>query len=195
MQIVRIKIIAFIIGLLPATLLAVQFLQDNLGANPIEEITHSTGEWALRFLLITLRATPVNRLFGWRWPIRLRRMYGLLAFFYAFLHLAIYLWLDQFFDWPEIWLDILDRPFITIGMLAFVLLLPLVATSNKAMMKRLGKRWKKLHRLAYLIPLLGVLHYWWLVKADVLEPLLYGVALLVLLMLRMPVLQRLRTAP
>ncbi|MEE9492611.1 MAG: protein-methionine-sulfoxide reductase heme-binding subunit MsrQ [Gammaproteobacteria bacterium] len=184
MSIARIKMLAFLLCLLPVMVLVVQFFQDRLGANPIEAITHETGEWALRFLLITLMATPASRLLGWRWAMRLRRMFGLFAFFYACLHLAIYLWLDQFFDWPEIWLDILDRPFITIGMLAFVLLLPLVVTSTNAMMKRLGKRWKKLHRLAYVIPLLGVLHYWWLVKADVLEPLIYGVVLLVLLMMR-----------
>ena len=129
---------------------------------------------------------PLKRLSGWGWSIRIRRMLGLFAFFYACLHLTIYLWLDQFFDWQEIVLDVLDRPFITMGMLAFALLIPLVVTSNRVMIKRLGKSWKKLHRLAYLVPALGVVHYWWLVKADVLEPLIHGLVLLALLAFPVP---------
>lgn len=179
-----IKPLIFILSLLPLFILAVQYYAELLGANPIEAITHQTGDWTLRFLLLTLTATPLRRLTGWGWPIRVRRMLGLFAFFYASLHLLTYFWLDQFFDWPEIWLDILDRPFVTIGMAGFVLLLPLVATSTHAMMKRLGKSWKKLHRLAYLVPLLGVIHFWWLVKADILEPLIYGLVLGVLLVTR-----------
>lgn len=174
----------FLLCLLPLVILVWQLLSDRLGANPIDEVADSTGEWALRFLLITLAATPLKRLFDWGWTIRVRRMLGLFAFFYAALHLFTYLWLDQFFDWGEIWLDILDRPFITVGMLAFVLLLPLAATSNHAMVRRLGRNWKRLHRLAYVVPLLGVVHFWWLVKADVLEPLVYGGVLAVLLLLR-----------
>ena len=174
----------FLLCLLPLVILVWQLLTDRLGANPIDEVADSTGEWALRFLLITLAATPLKRLFGWGWAIRVRRMLGLFAFFYATLHLFTYLWLDQFFDWGEIWLDILDRPFITVGMLAFVLLLPLAATSDHAMVRRLGRNWKRLHRLAYVVPLLGVIHFWWLVKADVLEPLVYGGVLAVLLLLR-----------
>ena len=169
----------------PALLLLFDFFQESLGANPIEAITHETGEWALRFLLITLMATPAKRYFRWNWTIRIRRMLGLFAFFYAGLHLATYLWLDQFFDWPEIWLDILDRKFITAGMLAFILLLPLAATSNKYMIKRLGRRWKKLHRLAYVAPVLGTIHFWWLVKADVLEPVIYAVILSGLFVVRL----------
>ena len=171
------KPLVFLLCLLPVLMLAWLLYTNQLGANPIEEIANTTGEWTLRFLLITLLATPLKRLFSWSWPIRVRRMLGLFAFFYASLHLATYLWLDQFFDWGEIWLDILDRPFITVGMLAFVLLLPLALTSNHTMVRRLGRNWKRLHRLAYIIPLLGVIHYWWLVKADVLEPLVYGVVL------------------
>ncbi len=176
-----IKPLVFALCLLPAITLAWQLYADQLGANPIEEVADASGEWTLRFLLITLMATPLKRLFGWHWVVRIRRMLGLFAFFYATLHLATYLWLDQFFDWGEIWLDILDRPFITVGMLAFVLLLPLVVTSTNTMVRRLGRNWKHLHRLAYVVPLLGVLHFWWLVKADVLEPFVYGAVLVVLL--------------
>jgi len=175
------KPVVFITCLLPLAVLGWQLYAGLLGANPIDEVADSTGEWALRFLLITLTATPLKRLFGWTWTIRIRRMLGLYAFFYASLHLFTYLLLDQFFDWGEIWLDIVDRPFITVGMSAFILLIPLAVTSNKMMVRRLGKKWKRLHRLAYVIPGLGVLHFWWLVKADVLEPLVYGVVLAVLL--------------
>jgi sulfoxide reductase heme-binding subunit YedZ len=160
MQKQLLKPVAFIACLLPLIVLGWQLYAGLLGANPIDEVADGTGEWALRFLLIML---------------------GLYAFFYASLHLLTYLWLDQFFDWGEIWLDILDRPFITVGMLAFVLLIPLAVTSNRFMVRRLGGKWKRLHQLAYVIPALGVLHFWWLVKADVLEPLLYGVVLVVLL--------------
>jgi len=180
------KPLVFLLGLLPALWVAWQFYADLLGANPIDEIADASGSWTLRFLMITLVMTPLKRLSGWYWPIRIRRMLGLFAFFYAALHLFTYLWLDQFFDWGEIALDILDRPFITVGMLAFVLLLPLAITSNRAMVKRLGRHWKKLHRLAYVIPLLGVLHFWWLVKADILEPLIYALVLAVLLLVRLP---------
>ncbi len=186
MKKIWIKPFVFVLGLLPAVVLGWQLYVDQLGANPIDEIADATGEWALRLLLITLLMTPLRRVFGWGWPMRVRRMLGLFAFFYASLHLAVYLWLDQFFDWGEIWLDIIDRPFITVGMLAFVLLLPLVLTSNNYMIRRLGKHWWRLHRLAYVIPVLGVLHYWWLVKADVLEPLVYGLVLIALLLFRWP---------
>ena len=174
----------FVLCLLPALRLFYLGYGDQLGANPIEVITRDTGEWSLRFLLITLLMTPLRHWFSWKWPLRVRRMLGLYGFFYACLHLGIYLWLDQFFDWQEIAYDILDRPFITIGMLGFLLLLPLVITSTNGMMKRLGRDWKRLHRLAYLVPVLGVLHYWWLVKADIREPLFYGALLLFLLLLR-----------
>ncbi len=180
------KSVVFLLCLLPFLWVAWQLYTDRLGANPIDEIADASGEWTLRLLLIALAMTPLKRLSGWGWSIRIRRMLGLFAFFYACLHLMIYLWLDQFFDWQEIFLDVLDRPFITMGMLAFALLIPLVVTSNRVMIKRLGKSWKKLHRLAYLVPALGVVHYWWLVKADVLEPLIYGLVLLALLAFRVP---------
>ncbi len=179
------KPMVFLACLLPLGWLLWGFGADRLGANPIDEIADATGEWTLRLLLLTLAATPLKRLSGWAWPLRLRRMLGLFAFFYALLHLSTYLWLDQFFDWPEIGADILKRPFITVGMLAFALMLPLAATSNRAAVRRLGRNWKRLHRLAYLAPALGVLHYWWLVKADVLAPLVYGALLTLLLAARL----------
>ena len=188
------KPLVFVLCLLPLALLGWDGYMDRLGANPIETITHATGDWTLRFLLVALLMTPLRRGFDWAWPIRIRRMLGLFAFFYATLHLFTYLWLDQFFDWGEIVLDVLDRPFITVGMLAYVLLLPLAATSNRYMTRRLGRRWKALHRLAYVVPALGVLHFWWLVKADVREPLLYGVLLALLLILRLPALRQLKRA-
>lgn len=180
------KAALFAAALLPLALLVAAGLRDRLGANPIEAITHSTGLWTLRFLLLTLAMTPLRRLTGRPWPIRLRRMLGLFAFFYGTLHLFTYLWLDQFFWWSEIGHDILKRPFITVGMLAFALMLPLAATSTNAMMRRLGRNWKRLHRLVYASAVLGVLHFLWLVKADVREPLIYAGLLAVLLALRLP---------
>ena len=184
------KPLVFVLCLLPLAVLAWQGYTERLGANPIEAVTHATGEWSLRFLLLTLLMTPLRRWTGWSWPLRIRRMLGLFAFFYATLHLFTYLWLDQFFEWREIALDILDRPFITVGMLAYALLVPLAATSNRLAIRRLGRRWKTLHRLAYVAPALGVLHFWWLVKADVREPLVYGAALMLLLLLRFPSLRQ-----
>lgn len=182
-----IKPLLFLACLVPFAVTGWQFFSGGLGANPIDEIADASGEWTLRFLLITLLMTPLKRYSGWGWPIRVRRMLGLFAFFYACVHLTIYLWLDQFFDWPEIGLDILDRPFITVGMLAFALLIPLAVTSNRFMVRKLGRRWKTLHRLAYLIPVLGVVHFWWLVKFDTREPVIYALLLSVLLAARLPV--------
>lgn len=178
------KAVLFVACLLPLARLLILTAQDQLGANPIETITRDTGEWTLRLLLLTLLMSPLRRWFSWSWPVRVRRMLGLFAFFYATMHLGIYLWLDQFFDWTEIGYDILERPFITVGMLGFTLLLPLAITSTNRMMKRLGRDWKRLHRLAYVVPALGVVHFWWLVKSDIREPLLYGVILTVLLAVR-----------
>ena len=179
-----IKPVVFTLCLLPLGWLVFALLTDRLGANPIEELTRDSGEWTLRLLLITLCMTPLRRASGWSWPLRVRRMLGLFAFFYASMHLTTYLWLDQFFDWGEILRDIIKRPFITVGMTAFVLLLPLAVTSTNAMMKRLGRNWTRLHQLVYVIPALGVLHFWWLVKADVREPLVYAGLLVLLLVLR-----------
>ena len=180
-----IKAIVFFLCLLPAVNLALGWQADALGANPIETITRASGEWTLRFLLITLAVTPLRRLTGLHWLLRLRRMLGLYAFAYATAHFAIYLWLDQFFDWRAIALDILERPFITVGFAAFVLLIPLAATSNSFAIRRLGGRqWQSLHRSVYAIAIIAVVHFWWLVKADVLEPAIYALILAALLGVR-----------
>ncbi|MFZ5613446.1 MAG: sulfite oxidase heme-binding subunit YedZ [Pseudomonadota bacterium] len=179
------KLGAFTASLVPLAQLVVDFYADQLGANPIEAITHSTGDWTLIFLLLSLTATPLRRLSGWQWPMKLRRMLGLYAFFYACLHFTTYVWLDQFFDWRSILADIPERPFITAGFLSFVLLIPLAATSTTGMIRRLGKRWVRLHRLVYASAIGGVLHYLWLVKADLAQPLLYAAILGMLLGFRL----------
>ncbi|RRQ21137.1 protein-methionine-sulfoxide reductase heme-binding subunit MsrQ [Thiohalobacter thiocyanaticus] len=179
------RVITFLLCLLPLAWLVLRALTDQLSANPIEDITDATGTWTLRLVLITLAMTPLRRLTGWKWPLRLRRMLGLFVFFYASLHLMTYLWFDQFFLWSEILADIVERPFITLGMTAYALLLPLALTSNQASQRWLRRGWKRLHRLVYPIALLGVIHYYWLVKADVREPLLYGAVWLVLMGLRL----------
>lgn len=175
----------FILCLLPLALLFRNFYLDELGANPFEVLTRSTGEWTLRFVLITLAMTPLRHLTGSTWPLRLRRMFGLFVYFYVCVHLLTYLWLDHFFDWDEIVTDIIKRPYITFGVLAFLLLTPLAFTSTKNMMKRLGRRWKSLHKLIYLISVLGVLHFLLLVKADLREPIIYAILLLLLFLLRL----------
>lgn len=181
-RITAIKLALFLLCLLPLARLVIGAAQDELGANPIEFITRSLGTWTLNFLLITLAVTPLRHLAGLHWLLRLRRMLGLYAFFYAALHLATYLWLDQFFDWAAIAKDIVKRPFITAGFSAFVLLVPLAATSNNAMVRKLGgRRWTRLHRAVYAIAIIGVIHYWWLVKKDITQPLLYAVLLALLL--------------
>lgn len=184
-QVSGLKVLLFILALIPAGMLVLAFFQDALGANPIEAITHASGDWTLRFLLITLAVTPLRKLTGWHWLIRLRRMLGLFTFFYAVLHFGTYIVLDQFFDWRAVVLDVLKRPYITVGFAAFVLLVPLAVTSTNAMVRRLGgRRWQALHRSVYGIAILGVVHYWWLVKADVFAPLIYALILAVLLGLR-----------
>ncbi len=186
-----IKPAIFVLCLLPLFLLFRNFYLDQLGANPFEVLTRSTGEWTLRFLLLTLAMTPLRNITGSAWPIRLRRMLGLYTFFYVCVHLLTYIWLDHFFDWNEIVTDIVKRPYITLGMLAFVLLIPLAITSTKKMIRRLGKNWKSLHKLVYLIAVLGVVHFWLLVKADVKEPIIYSLILLTLFLVRLkPVQQR-----
>lgn len=180
------KIWIALVCLLPLLRLIYLGNSGGLGANPIEFITRSTGTWTLVGLLVTLSITPLRRLTGRASFIRYRRMLGLLTFFYALLHFATYLWLDQFFDPAAIVKDIIKRPFITVGFAAFVLLIPLAATSTQTMMRQLGRRWQQIHRLVYLIALLGVIHYLWLVKKDLTEPLVYGGVLAVLLILRLP---------
>lgn len=172
--------------LLPLVLLIWRTLDGSIGPNPVEGITHATGDWALRLLLVTLAVTPLRWLSGWTPLARLRRMLGLFAFFYAVLHFTTYLWLDQFFDWQAIVADIAKRPYITVGFAALVLMVPLAVTSTRGWQRRLGARWKQLHRLIYPIGVLAVLHYLWLVKADLLEPAIYAAVLALLLAARMP---------
>jgi sulfoxide reductase heme-binding subunit YedZ len=184
-QILFTKALLWVLCLVPLARLAWLGYTDGLGANPIEFITRATGDWTLRFLLITLAVTPLRKLTGLHWLLRLRRMLGLFAFFYVSLHFTTYLWLDQFFDLSSIARDIVKRPFITVGFAAFVLLVPLAATSTNAMVRRLGgRRWQALHRTVYAIAIMGVVHYWWLVKKDITEPVLYGAVLALLLGLR-----------
>lgn len=180
----RWKLALFALSLVPLGVLMADTFTDRLGANPIEEITHRTGEWALRFLLLTLTVTPVRLAFNAPRLLAFRRMLGLFAFFYASLHLTTYIWLDQFFDLQSMAADILDRPFITLGFAAFAILLPLAVTSTGGMMRRLGQRWQQLHRLVYLAAILAVLHFWLLVKADVREPAIYAAVLTFLLGVR-----------
>ena len=176
------KALVFAACLIPLARLIVLGYLDRLGANPIEFITRSTGTWVLVFLLITLTVTPLRRITGWQWLIKLRRMLGLFAFFYACLHFTTYIWLDQFFDVQEIIKDVIKRPFITIGFASFILLIPLAVTSTNAMVRRLGgKRWQALHRLIYFAAAGGVIHYWWLVKKDLTQPIIYAALLSILL--------------
>jgi sulfoxide reductase heme-binding subunit YedZ len=172
------KPLAFLACLTPLGLLVWRGSAGLLGANPIEAITHGTGDWTLRFLLIALAVTPVRVITGWNPLIRFRRMVGLFAFFYGCLHLLTYLWLDKFFDWGAMLKDVGKRPFITVGAAAFLSLVPLAATSTAASIRWLGgRRWQTLHRLVYVAAACGVVHYWWLVKADVRLPLTYGAVL------------------
>ncbi|HSK09085.1 MAG TPA: protein-methionine-sulfoxide reductase heme-binding subunit MsrQ [Vicinamibacterales bacterium] len=175
----------FLIALAPLLWLVWRTLTGRLGANPLEEITHETGIWTLRFLLATLAVTPVRRLTRWHALAPYRRTLGLFAFFYATLHLLTYVWFDQFFAWGEIVRDVAKRPFITAGFAAFVVMVPLALTSTAAMARRLGgRRWRALHRLAYVAAAAGVIHYWWLVKADTSSPRAYAALLAVLLLVR-----------
>lgn len=179
------KALLFALCLLPLVRLGWLAYGDGLGANPIEFVIRSLGTWALTFLLITLAITPLRRLTGWNAAIRMRRMLGLYAFFYACLHFLFYAGIDQFFDFTAIFEDIVKRPFITVGFACLVLLIPLALTSTNAMQRRLGgKRWQRLHRLAYVIAAGGVLHYFWLVKKDITQPVIYGLILIVLLAFR-----------
>ena len=181
-----VKPFVFLLCLLPLGHLLWGAVADALGPNPVERLLHATGDWTLRLLLVTLAATPLRRLTGWVWPIRLRRMLGLFAFFYALLHFGVYLWLDRALDWTAIVEDVVERPYITVGFAALLLLVPLAVTSTQGWQRRLGRRWKTLHRAVYPVAILGVVHYLWLVKADLREPLIHGLILLILLALRVP---------
>lgn len=170
-----IKGVVFVLCLSPVFFLGWLAMNNRLGANPIERITHFTGDWTLRFLVTVLAITPLRKLLGLPELIRFRRMVGLFAFFYGSLHFLTYLWLDKFFDWSEMLKDVVKRPFITAGFLAFVLLIPLAITSTAGWIRRLGgARWQMLHRLIYISAVAGVVHYYWLVKSDVRLPLFYG---------------------
>jgi len=179
------KAAVFLLCLVPLASMAWRGMHDQLGANPIEYITRATGTWTLRFLVIGLAITPARKLLKQPLLIRYRRMIGLYAFFYGCLHLTTYIWLDKFFDWGDAWKDVLKRPFITVGFLAFVAMVPLAITSTAGWIRRLGgKRWQLLHRLVYLSAIAGVIHYYWLVKSDVRLPVFYGVLTAILLSCR-----------
>jgi methionine sulfoxide reductase heme-binding subunit len=200
----------FLLGLVPLVILLLQAFHDqlgadsllaalhlhpDLGANPIERITHTTGDWILIFLCITLAITPLRRILSQPWLIKFRRMFGLFAFFYATLHFLTYIWLDQFFAWSSIVKDVAKRPFITAGFTAFVLLIPLALTSTTGWIRRLGgKRWQLLHRLIYVSATAGVVHYYWLVKSDVRLPLLYAAIVTLLLGFRVFIALRKRSS-
>lgn len=178
------KVVVFVAALIPIAHLAYSAIWniDALGANPAEFITRSVGDWTLRFLLLTLAVTPVRKLLGWPWLARLRRMLGLYTFAYAVIHFCCYIAFDHVFEMAEIVKDVLDRPFITLGFIALLLLVPLAVTSTNRMVKRLGaRRWIALHRLVYVIALLGVTHFWMMVKRDITEPVIYAIILTLLL--------------
>ncbi|HXE80329.1 MAG TPA: protein-methionine-sulfoxide reductase heme-binding subunit MsrQ [Vicinamibacterales bacterium] len=178
------KASVFAAGLVPFAWLIYGAFADRLGANPIDVITDETGTWTLRFLVLTLLVTPLRRWTGVNALIRFRRMLGLFAFFYGSLHFLTYVWLDQFFELASILKDIAKRPFITAGFTAFVLMVPLALTSTTGWIRRLGRRWQMLHRLVYVSAILGVVHYWWLVKADISRPARYALIVGVLLGVR-----------
>lgn len=179
------KILVFALCLIPLADLLWRFHQRDLTANPIEFITHRTGDWTLRFLLITLAVTPLRALLRQPQLIRFRRMLGLFAFFYGCLHLATWIWLDKDFDTQEMWEDVIKRRFITMGMAGLLLMAPLAVTSTAGWVRRLGyRRWQMLHRLVYACALAGVIHYYWGVKSDIRLPVLYGLILAVLLIWR-----------
>jgi len=185
-QLGAIKALVFVLALLPFLRMAWLVVQ-GVPVEPLEFLTRGTGDWTLYFLCITLAVTPLRRLSGWNWVIKLRRMLGLYAFFYALLHFVTFFWFDHFFDIAEMLKDVVKRPFITVGFIAFVLLIPLAVTSTNAMVKRLGgKRWLWLHRLIYVIAPLGILHFWWMKagKNDFQEPIIFGAIVALLLAMR-----------
>lgn len=184
-QIAYIKALVWLLALLPLARLVWLGVNDDLGANPVEFVEHSTGTWALVFLLITLSMTPIRLLTGQVWQIQLRRMLGLFMFFYACLHVITYVWLDFNFLWDELFVDVTKHPRILVGFAAFLLAIPLAATSNSYMIKRLKANWKKLHQLVYVIAILAVVHFLMLVKKDLTEPIYYAIALILLFSIRL----------
>lgn len=180
----NIKVLIFLLSFIPLFRLIYLGFNDALGANPIEFVERSTGTWALVFLMITLSMTPIRQWTGINHFIQCRRMLGLFMFFYACLHIISYVWLDHSFDLNEIFKDIIKHPYVLVGFTAFLLSIPLAITSTKAMMKRLGGRWKLLHKSIYLIGILAILHFLWLVKKDLTEPLVYAWIFFLLIALR-----------
>ena len=183
--IINIKVLIFILSSIPLFRLIYLAFNDGLGANPIEFLERSTGTWSLVFLMLSLTITPIRQWSGINGFIQFRRMLGLFMFFYASLHIVSYVWLDHWFDLTEITKDIVKHPYVLVGFTAFILSVPLAITSTKAMMKRLGGRWKLLHKLVYFIAVLAILHFLWLVKKDHTEPLVYLTVFLSLIALRM----------
>jgi methionine sulfoxide reductase heme-binding subunit len=179
------KVLVFLAGLLPLCWAGWRAWHNDLTANPIEYITRFTGDWTIRMVVLTLAVTPLRKLLGLPDLIRFRRMIGLYAFFYGSLHFVTYIWLDKFFDLAEMWKDVAKRPFITAGFTAFVLMVPLAVTSTTGWIRRMGgKRWQALHRLVYLTGIIGVIHYYWLVKSDIRLPAMYGAFVGILLAYR-----------
>jgi sulfoxide reductase heme-binding subunit YedZ len=177
--------VVFVNSMVPFVMLGWDAVQGRLGANPLEFVTHTTGALTLIFLILSLAVTPVRKIIGWPWMVRFRRTLGLFAFFYGCLHLLCYVWFDKFFHFRAMVHDVAKRPFIALGMLSFVLLVPLAVTSTKGMVKRLGgKRWNRLHRVVYVAAAAGALHYYLLVKADVRKPVAFAVVLGLLLAYR-----------
>ena len=180
------KVVVFLLCLTPLGALGWRAFHGGLGANPVEFVQHATGDWILRFLVITLAITPLRKLLNLPDLIRFRRMLGLFAFFYACLHFLTYIGPDQSFDLSAMWKDVAKRRYITVGFAAFILLIPLAITSTKGWIRRLGgKRWQQLHRAIYAAAVLGVIHYYWLVKSDVRKPLFYGALVAILLLWRL----------
>ncbi len=185
-QLAWLKRLLFVLALLPLAVIVVDGFGGRLGANPIETITRASGDWTLYLLCLTLVVTPLRRFTGQPWLLKLRRMLGLFSFFYASLHFLCFVWFDHFFDLTEMIKDVVKRPFITVGFIAFLLLVPLALTSSDAMVRRLGRRWIWLHRLVYVVAVLAILHFWWMRagKNNFAEPLLFGVIVALLLGIR-----------
>ena len=179
-----VRLFVFTVALIPFAYLVFALFTGKLGANPIERLTNETGEWAIRFIMISLSLTPLRGLLKNAWPVKLRRMLGLFAFFYAFLHFCIYFLLDQQLDLVAVWQDLNERPYILAGFTAFLIFLPLAATSTRGMARRLGRRWSSLHRWVYLAATAAVVHYVWLAKGDLIEPFVYLGILFILLSYR-----------
>lgn len=184
-QLSAVKGVVFVLALLPFLRMA-WLVANGVPVDPVAFLTFGTGDWALYLLCATLAVTPLRRLTGWNWLVRLRRMLGLYVFFYASVHFLTFLWFDHGFDVAAMWKDVLKRPFITVGFIAFVLLVPLAATSTQAMIRKLGRRWTQLHRLIYLIAPLAILHYWWIKagKHNFEQPIVWGAVVALLLGLR-----------